>query len=164
MFREKNKLNYVLKKHVNERDLLDLIAWLSQYPNIRLDVLNYLTTNDKERCLTYSMKDIEIFLDKNFGIINKKKIKNDFSLESIHVVLKNGVIVNLKTSELRNANFLKSCANCMEKEYCREGISAVRLCTDYKIQPCLFRNDNCFFIKPYFDQLDSALLNYFINI
>lgn len=159
-----NKVNYVLKKGLNEQDLLKLISWLSQYPGINLDVLNYLTTSPKEHHFTYSMIEIERFLDKNIGITNIEKVSNNFSLESTHIILKNGVIVNLKTSELRNANFLKSCTNCMKKDFCLEGITAIRLCTDYKIQPCLFRNDNCLTINPPFHNLENILFEYFNNL
>ncbi len=159
-----NKLNYVLKKGVNEEDLLNLLVWLSQYSGMRLDILNYLTTNHEENYLSYSMKEIEYFLDKNIGIINKEKVCNDFSLESTHVFLKNGVMVNLKTSQLRNAHFLKSCIDCKEKSFCTEGISAVRLCTDYRIQPCLLRNDNCLSIHPCCDNLEYIFLEYFNSV
>lgn len=159
-----NKINYVLKRGVNEHDLLELILWLSKYPGVLLDVLNYLTTDYEEQHFTYGMGEIENFLEKNIGIESIEKVSNDFSLESTHITLKNGVTVNLKTSELRYANFLKSCAECKEKTFCTEGIAAVRLCTDYRIQPCLVRNDNCFSINPYCDNLEYALLEYFNNL
>lgn len=156
-----NKLNYVLKRGCNENDLEELISWLSHFPGIRLDILNYLTGTREGRHLTYSMKEIEKILNEKFGIVNKKKVDNAYSLESTHVSLNNGVVVNLKTSELRHANFLKSCRDCEVKEFCTEGICAVRLCTDYRIQPCLFRNDNCFLINCNSEDLEHDISEYF---
>lgn len=159
-----NKINYVLKKGINETDLNDLIIWLSQYSDKRIDILNYLTINREESSLIYSMQELEYYLEERFGIVDKNEVQNPYSLKSTHVLLTNGILVNLKTSELRNARFLRSCETCKIKEFCTEGICAVRLCTDYRIQPCLFRNDNCFFADPKSESLEEDIIEYFNDL
>lgn len=157
-----NKVNYVIKKGNNEKDLMDLISWCSN-KNLFIDILNLLYDKENKELsyLKYEMEEIEKMLHDNFEIVKKEIIDNPYSLPSTRYKLKSGGSVNLKTSELNKQNFLKACKTCKEYNYCTEGIKALRLSNNGIIQPCLFRKDNSFVIKESEDVFfEEKLLRY----
>ena len=161
-----NKVNYVIKKGVNEKDLYDLIDWLKQFSNIRLDILNFLdlSMSGKDNPYYYSMKNIEGLLQKKYGIIRKSIYRNMYSIDSDNILLDNGLNVNLKSNELRNFNYMNMCDDCSKRQLCTEGIAAMRLTTDMKLQPCLIRSDHCLNLQTYNGNYDDAIREYFSNI
>lgn len=161
-----NKINYVIKKGVNEKDLYNLIDWLKQFPNIRLDILNFLnlSISGKDNPYYYSMKTIESLLQKKYGIIQKSVYHNIYSIDSDNILLGNGLNVNLKSNELRNFNYMNICDDCSQRRLCTEGIAAMRLTTDMKLQPCLIRYDHCLNVQTYNGNYDDAIKEYFSNI
>ncbi len=139
-----NKVNYVIKKGVNEEDLFSLIDWISQFRGVRLDILNYLclTSDVNANSYKYSMKEIESLLQMKYGILVKSDFKNPYSIDSENLLLSNRLNINLKTHELKDFQYMNACESCTIKNICTEGIAAMRLTTDMKLQPCLLRNDN----------------------
>lgn len=143
------KLNYVIKRGINEIDLFDMIDDMGKHMStVKIDILNYLygPDNANEKEIQYSMDEIKALLDCKYGIKEQNIIHNNYSLDSTQLILRNDVKVNLKTSQLRKQNFLNTCKECNCRDYCIEGISAIRLRTDLAIQPCLLRDDNLFYI------------------
>lgn len=161
-----NKVNYVIKKGVNESDLYDLIDWLKQFPNVRLDILNFLMLpiSEKANPYYYSMEAIENLLQEKYGIVKKSVYRNPYSIDSNNILLGNGLNVNLKSNELKSFNYMNICESCSQKHLCTEGIAAMRLTTDMKLQPCLIRSDHCLNLKPYNGNYDDAIKEYFSNI
>lgn len=158
------KVNYVIKKGVNENDLYDLIDWLKQFSNIRLDILNFLYLSTSGNPYYYSMKNIEDLLQKKYGIVQKTVYRNIYSIDSDNILLNNGLNVNLKSNELRNFNYMNICDDCSKRQLCTEGIAAMRLTTDMKLQPCLIRPDHCLNLQNYNGNYDDAIREYFSNI
>ena len=161
-----NKINYVIKKGANEDDLYDLIDWLSGFSNTRLDVLNFLNLSSLEgnNLYYYSMKEIEELLHKKYGVIHNSIHHNPYSIDSKNIVLGNGLNVNLKINELGNFGYMNICESCSQKHLCVEGVAAMRLTTDMKLQPCLIRSDHCLNLQPYNGHYDDAIRDYFNNI
>lgn len=161
-----NKINYVIKRGVNENDLYDLIDWLKNVPNIRLDILNFLSlsTSEEDNPYYYSMSAIEGLLRKKYGIIQKSIYRNIYSIDSDNILLSNGLSVNLKSNELKDFNYMNICEKCSQKHLCSEGIAAMRLTTDMKLQPCLIRSDHCLNLKLYNDNYEDAIRGYFSSI
>lgn len=165
-----NKVNYVIKKGVNENDLYDMIDCLKQFPDVRLDILNFLSLPISEKAnpysnpYYYSMDDIEDLLKEKYGIIQKSVYHNIYSIDSDNILLGNGLNVNLKSNELKNFNYMNICEHCSRKHLCTEGIAAMRLTTDMKLQPCLIRSDHCLNLQAYNGNYDDVIRNYFSNI
>ena len=137
------KLNYVWKRGENEADLMQLIPALAAFPDVRLDLLNFLVTSpgDVHRGFFLPMEEIEAWLDAKFTIRTRVVHSNPYSLDSLDVTLGNGLHVNLKNRQLRDTQFLNACATCAQRPFCTEGITAVRLTTAGMLQPCLLRDD-----------------------
>jgi len=92
------------------------------------------------------MEDIEKTLRrywKKYGIISKSIQRNPYSIDSDNILLGNGLNINLKSHKLSDFDYMNICKNCTEKSLCTEGIAAMRLTTDMKLQPCLIRSDHC---------------------
>lgn len=161
-----NKINYVIKKGVNESDLYALIDWLKQFHEIRLDILNFLSlpASKVTNPYYYSMDSIEKILQARYGIKKKSVHHNPYSIDSENLLLENGLNINLKNNELKNFDYMNICENCTKKNLCTEGIAAMRLTTDMKLQPCLIRSDHCLDLKQCNVDLDQAIKNYFDEI
>lgn len=138
-----SKINYVVKKGENEEDLFLLIDWLSKFSDIRLDILNFLTfyEDDPGSRFYYSFEEIQDMLDKRFGIYDSFVYPNPHSIDSCNLILKTGLNVNLKVNQLRDFHYMNICDSCPRKSMCIEGIAAMRLTSDFKLRPCLIRND-----------------------
>lgn len=63
------------------------------------------------------------------------------SLPTTRMRWHDGLVVELKTSRLGDAAPWTSCASCAVRARCREGIFALRLTHDGRLQPCLDRSD-----------------------
>ena len=161
-----NKINYVIKKGVNESDLYALIDWLKQFHEVRLDILNFLSlpASNGNNPYYYSMNAIEKMLQERYGVKKKSVHHNPYSIDSANLLLENGLNINLKNNELKNFDYMNICENCTKKNQCTEGIAAMRLTTDMKLQPCLIKSDHCLDLKQCDADLDQAIKNYFADI
>lgn len=141
------KINYVLLKDVNQNEFLEVLKFISNN-NIVLDILNYLG-GDKIEIGKYFLdfEDIYNQITAIYKIAKEENYQNKYSITSKRLYLEKGGIINLKINKLSDFNFLNSCSNCSKKEFCKEGIAAIRLTTDGQIKPCLFRDDNRFDLK-----------------
>ena len=138
------KLNYVILKGVNEQEFFDVINFANEHKLV-LDVLNYIGTDvDEVARLRYSFEEIIDIISSKYVIKEKCKYINPYSLSSTRLFLEAGGIVNLKTTELNSTDCFYSCSICKIKEFCTEGIKAIRLTPNGKLRPCVFRDDNCF--------------------
>lgn len=135
------KVNYVLLKNMNEEEFEKVLAFTNE-EDIILDVLNYLGSNEEEiKQYRYSFDEIVSLISKDYCIEDSTIHSNPYSLASQRLKLKGGGTINLKVNQLNKSNFLNACKCCEKKDYCIEGISAIRLTTEGIIKPCLFRDD-----------------------
>ena len=138
------KLNYLILKGVNEGEFFDVIKFANEHKLV-VDVLNYLGTDvDEVARLRYSFDEIIDLISSKYVIKEKCKYINPYSLSSTRLFLEEGGIINLKTTELNSTDCFYSCSICKIKEFCTEGIKAIRLTPNGKLRPCVFRDDNCF--------------------
>ena len=110
------------------------------------------------------MAEIEKLLREKYGIISKAVYHNPYNLDSDNIVLSNGLNINLKSNKLGTFDYMNICGFCSQKHLCIEGVAAMRLTTDMKLQPCLIRADHCLDLKPYDGNYDSIIREYFSNI
>ena len=138
-----NKINYVLKKGVNENDFVSMINDI-QGNYVIVDVLNLLVYQGQESNLKfqYSFEEIEDLISQNWNVKSNEIVINKYSLPSKRIILENGININLKVTELNKQNVFFSCGSCIFKDRCIEGIKAIRITSDGMLQPCLLRNDN----------------------
>lgn len=152
-----NKLNYVIQKNRNEKDFFEFIDYIKDF-NVMVDVLNLLISpsNIQDRKLQYSFPEIIELLDKQWGIVDEKKVVNKYSLPSTRIILKNGCVINLKSTSLNSQRIFKACDTCVVRDYCVEGIKAIRITNNGILQPCLLRQDNILNIieKPGIEELE----------
>lgn len=135
------KVNYVLLKGKNEEEFEKVLAFANE-EDIVLDVLNYLGSNEDEiEQYRYSFDEIASLINRNYCIKNSIIHSNPYSLDSQRLVFQGGGTINLKVNQLNKSSFLNACKCCTKKDYCIEGISALRFTTEGIIKPCLFRND-----------------------
>lgn len=137
------KLNYVVRKGVNEHDFLELLDFAGE-KELLVDALNLLDPGgdeviDEHR---YSMQDIERLVRSKYAVRDAFEVQNRCSLPSRILKLANGASVNLKVSKLNREMVFDACSKCTAKQSCVEGIKAVRLTPTGIIQPCLIRTDN----------------------
>ncbi len=141
------KINYVVLKGVNEAEFMEVLEYIHENDFV-LDALNYLGTSQREiDKYYYSFGELTDLIKSKYELKDIALYNNRSSLSSTRLILKNGGVVNLKTTKLRDVNFLNGCSMCEAKQYCTEGISAIRLTPDGVIKPCIFRNDNVFNLK-----------------
>ena len=90
-------------------------------------------------------------ISSKYEIVQEVMHENKYSISSQRLLLKDGGIINLKVNELNKISFLKACRSCPKIQYCKEGISAIRLTNYGTIKPCLFREDMCFNLAEYLE-------------
>lgn len=135
------KINYVLLKEVNEKEFEQVLEFVHQ-ENVILDVLNYIGNDEKKIArYGYSFDEIRNIIASKYRIDKSLDHENKYSINSQHLVLLGGGVINLKINQLNSVHFLKSCECCEERKFCTEGISAVRLTDEGVIRPCLLRKD-----------------------
>lgn len=138
-----NKLNYVLKKGQNEGDFFEMLEDVKNL-KVVVDVLNLLRFPEQieAKGLLYSFDEIETIIRKKWTVDKIVDYENPFSLPSKRLFLHDGCVINLKISQLNEHNVFKSCKECKYKYLCVEGIKAIRITNDGRLQPCLLRIDN----------------------
>lgn len=134
------KLNYVYRNNLDDGELFDCVSWVDEHGAV-LDVLNVLGNSSNSYA---SMESIEQHIRRNVNIRNEYIRRNNYSLPSKRLVLRNGGEINLKLFPLNKELPFRSCNDCKRYDMCTEGIKAIRLLADGRIKPCLFRNDNVF--------------------
>lgn len=138
------KLNYVLLKGVNEHEFFEVLNYANQN-HLVVDVLNYLGTNEEDvKRYRYSFDEIVSLVSSEYIIERMCRYENRYSLPSTRLYLRGGAVINLKTTQLNSTGCYNSCSTCRVKEFCTEGIKAIRITPNGKIRPCVFRDDNCF--------------------
>lgn len=137
------KLNYVVKKGVNEDDFFELLDYAGKNELV-VDALNLLDPggNSVAEDYSYSMADMERLIRARCAVRTSSEMLNKWSLPSKRLWLANGAQVNLKVSMMNNVDAFDACAACRVKKVCVEGIKAVRLTSAGILQPCLMRTDN----------------------
>lgn len=137
------KLNYVVKRGVNEDDFFNLIEFAGER-EIVVDALNLLAPsgNVVAENYGYSMVDLERLVRSRYDVQESLEMANRCSLPSKRLKLTNGATVNLKVSMVRDENAFNACSGCRVRGSCVEGIKALRLTSEGILQPCLMRMDN----------------------
>lgn len=143
-----NKINYVLQKGKNESDFYSMINDIKEF-DVVVDVLNLLLFPNNINCIDfhYSFQEIENLILNYWDVKKIINYNNPYSLPSRRLLLDSGCSINLKVNKLNEQEILFSCRECLYKEFCIEGIKAIRLTNDGVIQPCLLRSDNTFKIS-----------------
>lgn len=137
------KINYVVRKGVNESDFFKLVDFAGR-KELVVDALNLLDTKENFSALQqwYSMLEIERLVCSKYDIKDIYENTNSHSLPSRRLLLQNGAVVNLKISKLNDEHLFCDCLSCVKKKSCMEGIKAMRLTPAGILQPCLMRTDN----------------------
>lgn len=163
------KINYVLLKNINLNEFRGVLEYICKH-NYTLDVLNYLGDDTiKVKKFHLEFDDIYKIIAKYYNVVREENFINNYSITSKRLYLKNGGVINLKVNKLSDYFFLKSCSTCLKRNLCKEGIAAIRLTTEGKIQPCLFRYDNILDMKKVIDNNElsdskAIVYNYFENL
>ena len=163
------KINYVLLKNINLNEFRGVLEYICKH-NYTLDVLNYLGDDTiKVKKFHLEFDDIYKIIAKYYNVVREENFINNYSITSKRLYLKNGGVINLKVNKLSDYFFLKSCSTCLKRNICKEGIAAIRLTTEGKIQPCLFRYDNILDMKKVIDNNElsdskAIVYNYFENL
>lgn len=154
-----NKLNYVLKRGINENDFYSLVDFAKAYELV-IDALNLLTFEYdlSSQKYQYSFDEIEQLIRERYKVKEVLQFVNPYSLASKRLCLDNGVKINLKINKLNQENIFLSCKECSKKCNCVEGIKAIRLTNDAIIQPCLLRTDNTLDLKENYSE--EEIINY----
>ncbi|HRG68436.1 MAG TPA: radical SAM protein [Saprospiraceae bacterium] len=145
------KLNTVIMKGVNENEIEDFIQFAGSVKNVDWKLLDYillpkqfLTDNDNKYFF-----DLTNLLPRLRELSEEEFIETQAGGLGIPMPtfkMKNGVIVSVKNSTIGN-HYGDTCINCSHFP-CQDGIMALRLTADGKLQRCLYREDNLIDLKP----------------
>lgn len=137
------KLNYVVKRGVNEKDFCELINFAGERELV-VDALNLLVFGDNASAAAYrySMSELECFVRSRFDVKASFEVQNKYSLPSKLLKLTNGASINLKVSKMNESMAFQACISCSKRNACVEGIKAMRVTPPGILQPCLMRTDN----------------------
>ena len=159
------KINYVYLKSKDKSELHDIIEWCGK-KRLVIDMLNLLTDSDSDPAIAddfETMENIEKYIKKMYAVKNEYIHHNRNSLPSRRLLLANGCTINLKINQLNTINVFGCCSSCTEKEYCIEGIAAIRVTQDGNIQPCLLRTDNCLALNDVQEDMISVKLSEYLS-
>lgn len=162
--RKLTKLNFVYLKNSKKDELLNLIDWVNENELV-LDILNVLYDKKNEHLEKeyVTFENIYNFLEETYEVEKIYSQVNPHSIPSKRIKLKRGGIINLKTKPLNTLKPFRSCYNCSEIKYCKEGIKAIRLTTDGYLKPCLFRDDNRLNILKFIDSTEDKIVEKIVD-
>ncbi|GHU57370.1 GTP 3',8-cyclase [Bacteroidia bacterium] len=153
------KVNTVLMKGINDDEIEDFIHYLERFKNVSWKILDYMILPNQ-------------FIDDNKYYLNLQTILPLFQSSDTEELLfdtqagglgipmrtfktKNGMIISVKDSTVGNhyGDICKSCNNYP----CQDGIMALRLTVDGKLQRCLYREDTLIDLKPFMYSNENVL-------
>jgi len=132
------KVNYVLSSDEDLPDLARLLEDAAKWPVV-VNVLDDLSDPSASP---------ERVLDALVALRGKPAERLTFpdpdSLPTTHLIWADGLRVELKDQHLGEVAPYRACASCPKRPQCREGIVALRLMHDGRLQPCMDRPDLAF--------------------
>ena len=129
------KLNYVWCGPEDDADLSALLDWAAPRPVVA-NVLDDLHDPDA------SAGDVRAVLERLRGRWVSDWADDDpDSLPTTHLRWHDGLVAEVKTSQLGHLAPWRACATCPVRPRCREGIYALRLTHDGRLQLCMDRPD-----------------------
>lgn len=129
------KVNYVYTGPACEEDLSALIAWAAQR-SCAVGVLDDLSRQD------FDHHTVLAALRRIGGEPKDQWDEQDpHSLPALRLRLWHGPVVEVKDRRLGNVAPWASCAVCLRRPTCREGIVALRLTHTGVLRPCMDRDD-----------------------
>lgn len=128
------KLNYVWGGPEDDADLNGLLNWAAGQPLV-VNVLDDLGKN-------LGASDILDALARLRGAwLESWEEPDPYSLSTLRLRWADGLTVEVKDQRLGTVAPWKACQACPKKSVCKEGIHAVRLTHDGRLQPCMDRPD-----------------------
>ncbi len=129
------KINYVYTGTPCEEDLTALLSWASTRPCV-VAVLDDLARPDLDHRTVFDV------LERLAGApVSRWEEPDPHSLPTSRLRLASGVVVEIKDRRLGDAAPWASCAVCLRRPICREGILALRLTHTGVLRPCMDRSD-----------------------
>ena len=129
------KLNYVFTDEQDRDDLAQLLSDAAGWPA----VVNVLDDLSDPNASPEKIHDALIALRGEPA--ERVTVPDPDSLPTTHLIWADGLRVELKDQHLGNVAPYKACAACPKRPQCREGIVALRLMHDGRLQPCMDRPD-----------------------
>ena len=129
------KINYVYTGPECEPDLAALLEWAASRP-CTVSVLDDLSRPDLDHGAVLEA------LDRVSGApIARWDEPDEHSLHALRLRYFSGAVVEVKDRRLGDAAPWSSCAVCLRRALCREGIVALRLTHVGELRPCMDRSD-----------------------
>ncbi|MBX7046540.1 MAG: radical SAM protein [Ignavibacteria bacterium] len=154
------KLNTVVMKGVNDDEIDDFIEFAGSIDNVDWKLLDYMmlpkqfygdTSNEYFLNLSSILPRLRELAEEEF--VDKQAGGLGIPMPTFKV--KNGVKIYVKDSTVGN-HYGDTCVNCQHYP-CQDGIMALRLTADGKLQRCLYREDNLIDLKPYINTNSSKI-------
>ena len=129
------KLNFVLADQAEIADLGELLAWAAGRP-VTVNVLDDLRADDAS-----AQGVIEVLRALRGPEALQVREPDPDSLETAHLHWRDGLRVEVKDERLGDLAPWRACTGCPARARCREGIFALRLTHDGRLQACMDRPD-----------------------
>lgn len=146
------KLNTVVMKGINDDEIDDFIQFAGSINNVDWKLLDYMLLPKQ----FFGDTSNEYFLDLSNILPRLRELAEEEVIDTQAGGLgipmptfkvKNGVKIYVKNSTVGN-HYGDTCVNCKHFP-CQDGIMALRLTADGKLQRCLYREDNLIDLKPF---------------
>lgn len=129
------KLNYVYRGNEDDADLAELFKHAAGF-GLVVNVLDDLNQNDINHL---SVRDV---VKRLCGEAIESWVDDDpDSLPTTRLRFANGLIVEIKDTEIGQLLPWKACVGCLERQRCREGIYAIRITHTGVLRLCMLRED-----------------------
>lgn len=154
------KLNTVIMKGINDDEVDDFIQFAGSIENVDWKLLDYMLLPKQ----FYEDPSNKYFLDLSSILPKLRELATEEVIDTQEGGLgipmptfkvKNGVKIYVKDSTIGN-HYGDTCINCRNFP-CQDGIMALRLTADGKLQRCLYREDNLLDLKPYINTINPEL-------
>jgi len=129
------KLNYVLSGEDDVEDLAALLAEATAWPAV-VNVLDDLSDPKASPA-----RVVETLVRLRGEPDERVTVPDPDSLPTTHLLWLDGLRVEVKDSHLGAVAPYRACGPCPKRAQCREGIVALRLTHDGRLQPCMDRPD-----------------------
>lgn len=147
------KFNTVLMRNVNNNEIEDFISYIGNFKNASWKILDYMILPNQFEDIGKSYYlNLKTILPKFHSLGTELHFDTQtggLGIPMFTFKMLNGVIVYIKDSTIGN-HYGDTCKNC-KKYPCQDGIMALRLTSDGKLQRCLYREDNLLLLKENID-------------
>lgn len=156
------KLNTVIMKGVNDDEIENFIEFAGTIKNVDWKLLDYMLLPKQfiEDSDNHFFLNLTNILPRLRELTIEETIDTQAGGLGIPMptfTMKGGAKIFVKDSTVGN-HYGDTCVNCQHFP-CQDGIMALRLTTDGKLQRCLYREDNLIDLKPYIKNDENKLQN-----